>query len=90
MDIEKHIIKSNGRFGMIAEPYGKNQHPNQQCGLDLYVEVLDFYTAQINTVKLYENSKGLHFKKDGTHYLTGFKNLVAYVPLQIIKVDGND
>lgn len=86
IDIKYTLVKSNGYFGLIKEPYDKYQHPNQQCGLDLYVDVIDFCTGQINSVKLYINTKGLHFKKDGTHYLDEFTGEVAYVPFQIIKV----
>ena len=62
MDIIKTHVKSNGFFSIIAGPYEKGQHPNQQCGLDLYVDALDHSTGNINTVKLYDNKKGLHFK----------------------------
>lgn len=85
MKIDYKLIKSNGRFGIVAEPFEHKQHPNQQEGLDLYVQVLDFWTTQVNTVKLYENKKGLHFKKDGSHYLEDFTETVAYVPFQIRK-----
>lgn len=45
-------------FSIYKEPYNKKQHPNQQNGLDMYIDVVDHYTGYINTVKLYENSKG--------------------------------
>ena len=83
--IKQEWLKSNGSFGLIKEPYAKKQHPNQQEGLDQYVDVVDFCTGQINSVKLYENTKGLHFKKNGSHYLDGFDSKVLYVPFQIIK-----
>lgn len=86
MDIKYTLITSNGWFGLIEGPYSKDQHPNQQCGLDMYVDVIDFHTGQVNSVKLYENTKGLHFKKDGAQYLSEFTEKVAYVPFQIIKV----
>ncbi len=74
--------KSNGSFALITKPYEKKQHPNQQGGLDLYVDVLDHYTGNINSVKLYENKRGLHFKKSGTHYLDDFTKDAVYVPYQ--------
>lgn len=85
-EIESFNLKSNGCFALLKEPYAKKQHQNQQCGLDLYVDVIDFSSGCINRVKLYQNSKGLHFKKDGAHYLDGFVEDVIYVPFQIIEV----
>lgn len=86
MEIKSYKIKSNGHFSITQRPYGKKQHPNQQGGLDLYVQILDHETGQINTVKLYENSKGLHFKKRGSWYLSEFIQDVIFVPFQIIEV----
>lgn len=78
--------KSNGSFSMIREPYDKKQHPNQQSGLDCYVDVLDEATGNINSVKLYENKRGLHFKKGGTHYLDDFTKDNVYVPYQVREI----
>lgn len=84
MDIVQYKLKSNLQFSIITEPYKKKQHPNQQGGLDLYVDVLNHYSGKECSVKLYENTKGLHFKFDGTHYLTEFTEDVIYIPYQII------
>lgn len=85
--IQKTQLKSNGLFSMVKGPYEKEQHPNQQGGLDLYVDVIDEITGNLNQVKLYENKKGLHFKKNGTHYLYEFNINVVVVPFQVLRVD---
>lgn len=87
MKIIQHKLKSNGHFSIIREPYPHKQHSNQQCGLDIYIDVLDHDTGNINHVKLYENKKGRYFKKDGSWYLTGFTQEYWYVPYQIEKID---
>lgn len=86
MEIKQHELKSNGSFSIVKNVYDKRQHPNQQCGLDRYVDILDHYTGKINSVKLYQNTKGLHFKKGGTWYLDDFVQDYLYVPFQIIKI----
>lgn len=75
--------KSNGSFALMRDPYAKKQHPNQQGGLDSYVDVLDHQTGNVNSVKLYENKRGLHFKKSGVHYLDDFTKEAVYIPYQI-------
>lgn len=86
MKIEQYKLKSNGYFSLVNEqPFPKKQHPNQQDGLDLYVNVVDHNTGQINSVKLYENTRGLYFKKSGNWYLKDFTSTVTYVPFQIIE-----
>ena len=85
MKIESYNLKSNGWFSILIPPYDKKQHPNQQQGLDKYVDVVNHHTSNINSVKLYENTKGLHFKADGgTHYLDEFNKDIVYVPFQIL------
>jgi|GEM_PF-6314525 len=83
MVIETYNLKSNGSFSIFNDPYDKEQHPNQRGGLDKYIDVLDHRTGEINSVKLYINSKGLHFKKNGSHYLSEFILDSIYVPYQI-------
>lgn len=83
MQIQQHRLKSNGSFSIIREPYNKSQHPNQQNGLDLYVDVLDHGTGNINSVKLYDNGNGLFFKKGSSFYLKHFDKVSVYVPYQI-------
>ena len=83
MEIESYNLKSNGYFSIVREPYDKKQHQNQQGGLDRYVDVLDHDTGVVNVVKLYENTKGLHFKKRGSWHLNEFTKNYLYVPFQI-------
>lgn len=85
--MEKIEIRHNNIIGIIGEPYEHKQHKNQQCGLDLYIEVLNLDTYRSNYVKLYKNSKGLHFKVNGTHYLDEFKFKGVYIPNQVILED---
>ena len=82
---QNNNLRSNGSFSILREPFDKVQHQNQQSGLDRYVVVIDHYTGRENEVKLYKNTKGLHFKKDGTHYLKDFTQLYTYIPFQMIK-----
>lgn len=86
MKIKQETLKSNGFFSILKDRYNKKQHPNQQCGLDQYVDVIDHDTGIINSVKLYENTKGLHFKKHGSWYLSEFNQEYLYVPYQIIEI----
>lgn len=90
MEIEKYKLKSNGQFSIVKSPYEKRQHPNQQSGLDMYVDVLNHNTGRIGTVKLYQNSNGLHFKFDGTHYLDEFVYDYMYVPFQMVEIDESE
>ena len=87
MEIEKYKLRSNGVFSIIRDIYNKNQHPNQQNGLDLYIDVIDHSTGNINSVKLYDNTKGKHFKKQGSWYLNDFDRFVIYVPFQVQECD---
>ena len=86
MEIKKKTLKSNGYFSILRDRYSKKQHPNQQCGLDEYIDVVDHDTGLVNSVKLYENTKGLHFKKCGSWYLSKFTQKYLYVPYQIINI----
>lgn len=91
MKIESYNLKSNGWFSILIPPYDKKQHPNQQQGLDKYVDVVNHYTGNVNSVKLYENKTGLHFKADGgTHYLEDFTKNVTYIPFQILDKEDED
>lgn len=97
MEIEQHKLKSNGFFGIVEEPHEHKQHSNQQGGLDLYVTLINFSTGEQCHKKLYQNTKGLHFKHSGgywnkqpasgTHYLDSFTEEVLYVPFQIIELE---
>lgn len=73
---------TNGLFALVKQPYGKAQHPNQQCGLDIYVDVIDLVTGNKNSLKLYDGVRGRYFKKNGTHYLSDFTKTVTVVPYQ--------
>lgn len=84
MQLQYSTVKSNGQFGLIKGPYEKKQHPNQQGGLDQYVDVINYYSGRVCSVKLYQNTLGLHFKMDGTQYLDEFTDDAIYVPFQIL------
>lgn len=86
----KETIKHNGLFALIRDAYENEKHPNQQGGTDFCVDVLDFGTGQLNTVRLYENTKGLHFKKYGTHYLSNFNMECLVTPYRVTTTDGKD
>lgn len=89
MKIKQQKLKSNGWFAIVRETYDKKQHPNQQSGLDKYVDVLNQYTGRVNSVKLYQNKSGLHFKADSsTHYMYEFTKEIIYIPFQIIEIEG--
>lgn len=86
MEIEQYRLKSNGSFSIIKDVYDKVQHPNQQNGLNKYIDVLDHSTGNVNSVKLYDNgmSGELHFMKKGrSYYLKDFTLVSVYVPFQI-------
>lgn len=82
-------FKHNGFIALLCEPYEKKQHPSQQEGLDKYVDILDLSTGMVNTVKLYENTKGLHIKKGGSHYLDKFNDKCIISPYMVTDLDGN-
>lgn len=86
MKMKSFQLKSNGSFSIVKDAYDKKQHTNQQCGLDMYVDVLDHTTGRINIVKLYKNTKGVYFKKEGSHYLLDFTLTYIYIPYQIYKL----
>lgn len=86
MKIQHSTLKSNGLFAIVKWPYGKAQHPNQQNGLDMYVDVLNLDTGCVCSVKLYNNTKGIHFKFKGSHYISDFNDEIVWVPYQILEV----
>ena len=59
-------------------------------GTDFCVDVLDFGTGEINSVRIYENRKGLHFKKYGSHYLSDFTQECVITPYRVASADGDD
>lgn len=86
-DIETFAVKYNPRyphFGLEGSPVPHGQHPNQRNGLDLYVHVVNFDTGERCFKKLYENTKGLHFKHTGYQpmYLAEFVESATVVPFQ--------
>jgi hypothetical protein len=85
-EIKSVKLKSNGVFSITKPTHDRAQHPNQQGGLDKYIEVLDHDTGNINAVKLYETKHGVCFKKKGTWYLNGFTQDSVYVPFQIMVI----
>ena len=76
-------------FGLVGEPEPHRQHPNQRKGLDIYVNVINFDTGEHCFKKLYENSKGLHFKHTGyaSMYLADFTATARVIPFQVIFSD---
>ena len=85
--IEKQTVRTDGHFGILSGPHDHKQHPNEQAGLDKYISLINFASGEKCFKKLYQNTKGLHFKhsKTGTHYLDSFTDTAVYVPFQIIK-----
>lgn len=89
--LEQFVIRANELFGILKEPYEHKQHCNEQRGLDLYVELVNFETGEICHKKLYRNTKGLHFKHSsrygsgGSFYIEEMTTKVLYVPFQTIK-----
>lgn len=73
-------------FGLIGQPVEHQQHPNQQGGLDLYVNVINFDSGERCFKKLYENSQGLHFKHTGYSpmYLEKFTATGVVIPFQVL------
>ena len=53
------------KFGLVGEIQDHKQHPNQQSGVDLYVNVINFDSGEYCFKKLYENIKGYYFKHSG-------------------------
>lgn len=80
----EQTLKSDGNFALFGEPFDKKQHSNQQRGLDVYVKALNLDTGEICVKKLYENTKGLHFKHTGYSpmYLKDFTRKIRYIPYQ--------
>ena len=84
MELKYTHVKSNGVFGLLKGPYDKKQHSNQQNGLDMYVDVINYHTGRECSLKLYNNKHGIHFKMDGVHYLDEFVDDAIYIPFQIV------
>lgn len=78
--------RSYPHFALIEGPYDKKQHINQQCGLDKYVTVINLETGERCCKKLYENTKGLHFKHTGYSpmYLSDFTTPITVYPFQYV------
>lgn len=72
-----------GWDGLIVD---HKQHINQQNGLDKYVTVINFDTGEYCFKKLYENTKGLHFRHTGYSpmYLKDFTADAVVIPFQVI------
>lgn len=73
-------------FGMVGEPEPHKQHCNQQRGLDIYVKVINLDTGEECHKKLYQNSKGLHFKHTGYSptYLSNMTGDAVVYPFQVM------
>ena len=87
--IKEYVVKSNGNFAILEDPKPHKQHPNQQSGLDLYIKVLNIDTGEVCFKKMYENTKGLHFKHTGYSpmYLVEFTKRIRYIPYQVEILD---
>jgi hypothetical protein len=83
--IEVAYNPDNPCFGLYGKPFPMKQHPNQQCGLDVYVKVINFETGEWCQKKLYKNDKGLHFKHTGYSpmYIDDFIEKASVVPFQV-------
>lgn len=91
--IERFTVKYDPNyphFGLEGDPVPHEQHPNQRKGLDLYVKVVNFDTGEWCFKKLYENSRGLHFKhtRYSPMYLSDFTSIANVVPFQVIYLEG--
>lgn len=86
-EIESHIYKYTDNFLLVNGPYPHQQHPNQQDGLDMYVDLINRNTNEKCCKKLYSNGKGLHFKHSGlpVTYMHDFVDDALYVPHQVIE-----
>lgn len=85
---QSFVVKIDTRyphFGLIGEPKPHKQHPNQQNGLDLYVDVVNLDTGEKCFKKLYRNTKGLHFKHTGYSptYLDDMTGEATVYPFQV-------
>lgn len=76
-------------FGLVEGPLKYPQHQNQQKGLDLYVRVINLDTGERCFKKLYQNTKGLHFKHTGypPTYLDALTEDAKFVPWQVLFSD---
>lgn len=72
-------------FGIEGDPIPHKQHQNQQKGLDLYIHAINFDTGERCFKKLYDGSKGLHFKHSGYSpmYLSDFSQNAWVIPFQV-------
>ena len=78
----KAMADHNLNVAVIGEPYGKKQHPNQQCGTDEYVDIIDLRTGQLGSVKIYINKTGRHIKKGEVFYLDRMKKEIEFCMFQ--------
>lgn len=81
---KERTTTANDYFALLEGPHDHKQHINQQCGLDRYVRVLNLRTGEECHKKLYENTKGLHFKHTGypPMYLHEMTRTLTFVPFQ--------
>ena len=99
--IEQRKVKSNGFFGILNGPTKEHKYPEHKLGeLAEYIELINFSSGEFCRKKIYENTKGKHFKHSsgyhrhqdsaGTHYLKDFTEEALYVPFQIIQLKENN
>ena len=78
----KAMADYNLNIAVIGESYSKNQLPNQQCGTDEYVDIIDLRTGQLGSVKIYINKTGKHIKKGEVFYLDRMKKEIEFCMFQ--------
>lgn len=80
-------IKRNDYVGIIGDLFRDEQHPNQKGGLPLKVKAINFDTLNVNTVKVYENSKGMYIKMGKhNHYLANITKPAYFIQASVVDV----
>lgn len=91
--IKRYKVKGNTGFGVLEYPFNSKHHYNNEYG---YIKLVNFETGEICIKKVYNNTKGLHFKHSpsgwgsqkaakGTHYISDMNATYIYVPFQVIE-----
>ena len=91
--IERHRLKSNGFFSILEEVEDVKKYHSHWAGTDDCIRVVNHATGEVCFKRIYENSKGRHFKHNGmryegcpsTMYIKDFTKEVIYVPLQFLE-----
>lgn len=88
-DFKFKLLKTNGYFCILTEPYKGRKDYVIQNSSNMYIDVINMSTGEKCVKKLYKNTKGLHFKHKGfkPSYLSDFDKFTNYIPLQFIDVE---